>query len=94
MTLFFYFAKMTTFSKKYEPESFEKDIYKKWETSGVFMPKPSKTGENFYLPIPPPNVTGVLHLGHALTLTLEDIMVRYHRMKGDSTLWVPGTDHA
>jgi valyl-tRNA synthetase len=44
--------------------------------------------------MPPPNVTGVLHLGHALTLTLEDVMTRYHRMKGDSTLWIPGTDHA
>jgi valyl-tRNA synthetase len=62
MTLFFYFAKMTTFSKKYEPEIFEKEVYQKWETSGVFMPKPSKNGKNFYIPIPPPNVTGVLHL--------------------------------
>ncbi len=94
MTLFFYFAKMTTFSKKYEPEIFEKEVYQKWETSGVFMPKPSKNGKNFYIPIPPPNVTGVLHLWHALTLTLEDIMVRYHRMKGDSTLWIPWVDHA
>ncbi|MCK9272246.1 valine--tRNA ligase [Candidatus Gracilibacteria bacterium] len=54
----------------------------------------SKTGETFYIPIPPPNVTGRLHLGHSLTLTIEDIMVRYHRLKGDDTLWVPGTDHA
>ncbi|MDD5770222.1 MAG: valine--tRNA ligase [Candidatus Gracilibacteria bacterium] len=85
---------MTTFSKKYEPENFEKDIYKNWEKSGDFLPKSGNTGKTFYIPIPPPNVTGVLHLGHALTLTLEDIMVRYHRMIGDETLWIPGTDHA
>lgn len=92
--LLFNFLKMTTFSKKYEPEIFEKEIYKDWEQNGCFVPKESKTGKSFYIPIPPPNVTGVLHLGHALTLTLEDIMVRYHRMIGDATLWVPGTDHA
>lgn len=85
---------MTTFSKKYEPEIFEREIYKNWEAWDSFMPKPSTTGKTFYIPIPPPNVTWVLHLGHALTLTLEDIMVRYHRMIGDETLWVPGTDHA
>lgn len=85
---------MTTFSKKYEPEIFEKEIYKDWEAWKSFTPKPSTTGKTFYIPIPPPNVTWVLHLGHALTLTLEDIMVRYHRMIGDETLWVPGTDHA
>lgn len=85
---------MTTFSKKYEPEIFEREIYKDWEQNGSFLPKQSTTGKSFYIPIPPPNVTWVLHLGHALTLTLEDIMVRYHRMIGDATLWVPGTDHA
>lgn len=85
---------MTTFSKKYEPEIFEKEIYKDWESNWCFIPKASTTWKTFYIPIPPPNVTWVLHLGHALTLTLEDIMVRYHRMIGDSTLWVPWTDHA
>lgn len=85
---------MTTFSKKYEPENFEKEIYKDWELSGCFQPKASTSWKTFYIPIPPPNVTWVLHLGHALTLTLEDIMVRYHRMSWDETLWVPGTDHA
>lgn len=92
--LLFNFLKMTTFSKKYEPEIFEKEIYKDWEQNWYFIPKASKTWKSFYIPIPPPNVTWVLHLWHALTLTLEDIMVRYHRMKGDETLWVPGTDHA
>jgi len=85
---------MTTFSKKYEPENFEKEIYSTWESSGCFKPKASTTWKTFYIPIPPPNVTWVLHLWHALTLTLEDIMVRYHRMKWDETLWVPWTDHA
>lgn len=85
---------MTTFSKKYEPENFEKEVYKMWESSGDFSPKPSTTWKSFYIPIPPPNVTWVLHLWHALTLTLEDIMVRYHRMVWDETLWVPWTDHA
>lgn len=85
---------MTTFSKKYEPENFEKEIYKNWEENNCFTPKPWTTGKTFYIPIPPPNVTGVLHLWHALTLTLEDIMVRYHRMIWDETLWIPGTDHA
>jgi valyl-tRNA synthetase len=82
------------FPKQYTPKNFEKILAQKWEDEGRFQPKESTTGKTFYLPIPPPNVTGSLHIGHALTLTLEDIMVRYHRMKGDATLWVPGTDHA
>ncbi|MCP4523919.1 MAG: valine--tRNA ligase, partial [Candidatus Gracilibacteria bacterium] len=85
---------MSDFPKKYSPKDFEEKLYQKWETQGKFKPKESTTGEQYYIPIPPPNVTGVLHLGHALTTTLEDIMTRYHRMKGDGTLWVPGTDHA
>lgn len=85
---------MTTFSKKYEPKNFEQEIYQKWEWAKAFEPKPSKTGKTFYIPIPPPNITGVLHLWHALTLTIQDIMVRYHRMIGDETMRVPGTDHA
>ena len=82
------------FPKRYEPKSFEDAIAKRDEEAGYYQPQESRTGKTFYIPIPPPNVTGNLHIGHALTLTLEDIMVRYHRMKGDSTLWVPGTDHA
>ena len=80
--------------KHYSPKDFEKRLYESWEKSGNFTPQAGKTGKTFYIPIPPPNVTGILHLGHALTMTLEDIMARYHRMKGDETLWVPGTDHA
>ncbi len=85
---------MSDFPKQYDPKSSEPIIQALWEEKRSFEPTESRTGNTFYIPIPPPNVTGNLHIGHALTLTLEDIMVRYHRMKGDSTLWVPGTDHA
>ncbi len=88
-------------SKPYNPSETEKRIYKKWEDSGFFNPencisagvtKPDTKA--FTIVMPPPNVTGVLHMGHALMLTLEDIMVRYKRMRGFRTLWLPGTDHA
>ncbi len=85
---------MSEFPKKYSPKEFEKNIYKNWENNGLFKPRESTTGEQFYIPIPPPNVTGILHLGHALTSTLQDVMTRYHRMKWDETIWIPGTDHA
>lgn len=85
---------MSDFPKQYDPKSCEQKIQALWENEKLFEPQPSKTGNTFYIPIPPPNVTGNLHIGHALTLTLEDIMVRYHRMRGDCTLWIPGTDHA
>ncbi len=82
------------FPKKYDPKSFEEKLYISWEKNGRFKPKPSTTGQNFYIPMPPPNVTSKLHVWHSVMLTLEDIMTRYHRMKGDSTLLLPGTDHA
>lgn len=82
------------FSKKYSPKEFEEKLYKSWEESGKFKPQKSTTGEQFYIPMPPPNVTSKLHVWHSVMLTLEDIMVRYHRMKGDETLLLPGTDHA
>ena len=85
---------MSEFPKKYSPKEFEQNIYKNWENNGLFKPRESRTGEQFYIPIPPPNVTGILHLGHALTSTLQDVMTRYHRMKWDETIWIPGTDHA
>ena len=84
----------TEYPKKYNPKDFEKRIYQKWEENGKFKPRESTTGEQFYIPMPPPNVTAKLHVGHSVMLTLEDIMTRYHRMKGDSTLLLPGTDHA
>lgn len=82
------------FQKKYNPKDFEEKLYKSWEETWKFKPRESKTGEQFYIPMPPPNVTSKLHVGHSSMLTLEDIMVRYHRMKWDSTLMVPWTDHA
>lgn len=82
------------FPKTYSPSEFEASLAQMWEEKGLFAPRKSTTGKTFYIPLPPPNVTGVLHTGHALMLALEDVMVRYHRMKGDETLWVPGTDHA
>lgn len=86
--------------KAYNPKSFEDRVYKDWEESGSFKPLSDKNlleaagRPNFTVVIPPPNVTGVLHMGHGLNNTLQDIVVRYHRMKGDNTLWLPGTDHA
>ena len=83
------------FPKQYAPKDFEQKIYERAEALGLFAPVDNpRTGNTFYIPIPPPNVTGNLHIGHALTLTIEDIMTRYHRLKGDATIWIPGTDHA
>lgn len=83
-----------TLPKAYEAGNFEESIYQSWEKAGAFKAKIDKKKKPFTVIMPPPNATGTLHLGHAVMLALEDIMVRYHRMKGDSTLWIPGTDHA
>ena len=80
--------------KAYEPQAVEGKWYRFWEAGGYFKPRPGTTGKTFVISMPPPNVTGALHLGHAITATVEDILTRYHRMKGDDTLWVPGEDHA
>ncbi len=85
---------MSDFPKQYDPKVSEKQVQSLWEEKKCSTPEESRSGKTFYVPIPPPNVTGNLHIGHALMLTVEDLMVRYHRMHGDSTLWVPGTDHA
>jgi len=81
-------------AKAYEAKKYEDSLYKKWEESGVFSPKIEKGKKPFTIMMPPPNATGQLHLGHAMMLAVEDIMIRYHRMKGDPSLWIPGTDHA
>jgi len=83
---------MSELSKTYEPHDVEDHWIGKWQESAVF--EPSGSGKPFSIVIPPPNVTGSLHMGHALNNTIQDILVRYHRMKGDDTLWVVGTDHA
>ncbi|CAM8976539.1 unnamed protein product [Rhodiola kirilowii] len=72
----------------------EERIYKWWESQGYFKPTSERGSDPFVIPMPPPNVTGSLHMGHAMFVTLEDIMARYHRMQGRPTLWLPGTDHA
>jgi len=82
------------FPKKYSPKEFETKIYENWEKWGNFLPKEWKTKKSFYIPMPPPNVTSKLHIWHSVMLTLEDIMTRFHRMIGDTTLLLPGTDHA
>ena len=78
----------------YNAQETESSIYKFWEDNGFFKADSSSPKKPFSIVIPPPNVTGVLHMGHALDETLQDILVRYHRMSGYETLWVPGTDHA
>lgn len=80
--------------KVYNPKDFEQRIYEQWLKNNSFEPRESKTGKNFVIALPPPNVTGVLHVGHALDHVLQDIQIRFHRMCGDKTLWIPGTDHA
>jgi valyl-tRNA synthetase len=80
--------------KTYEPQEVEGKWYRFWEENGYFKPQGGRTGKTFVISMPPPNVTGALHLGHAITATVEDILTRYHRMLGDETLWVPGEDHA
>jgi valyl-tRNA synthetase len=84
------------FLKPYDPIESEPRNYRKWEESGFFNPDklPGKREKPFTIIMPPPNVTGVLHMGHALMLTLEDVLIRYKRMRGFKTLWLPGTDHA
>jgi valyl-tRNA synthetase len=80
--------------KAYEPQAVEGKWYRFWEENGYFKPRPNPARKPFVISMPPPNVTGALHLGHAITSTIEDILIRYHRMQGIETLWVPGEDHA
>ena len=81
-------------SKVYDPKSFEERLYKNWEENGYFKADSNSKKPPFTIVIPPPNVTGQLHMGHAFDETLQDILIRYKRMAGYEALWVPGTDHA
>ncbi|MBI2303784.1 MAG: valine--tRNA ligase [Chloroflexi bacterium] len=81
-------------AKAYDPKQVEERIYQLWMERGFFTPRIEPGHSPFTIIMPPPNVTGELHLGHALTATIEDIMTRWHRMKGEPTLWLPGRDHA
>jgi valyl-tRNA synthetase len=92
---------LSDFPKTYDFQSIERELYAWWEANGWFKPSndPNEPGHDpsrrpFVISIPPPNVTGELHLGHAMFVSVEDLMIRYHRMKGEPTLWVPGSDHA
>ncbi|MFA6436380.1 MAG: valine--tRNA ligase, partial [Candidatus Gracilibacteria bacterium] len=85
---------MAQIDTAYNAKKVEDALYKKWEKSGGFTPKIDPKKKPFTIALPPPNATGQLHLGHATMLAIEDIMVRFHRMKGQPTLWLPGTDHA
>ncbi|KAH9309419.1 hypothetical protein KI387_037330, partial [Taxus chinensis] len=90
--------RFAVFSSSELPKTFdfsaEQRIYNWWDSQGFFKPNLSQDGPPFVISMPPPNVTGALHMGHAMFVTLEDIMARYWRMKGRPTLWLPGTDHA
>ena len=79
---------------KYNPKDFEDKLYEEWEKKGYFKPSMDKTKESYCIMMPPPNVTGKLHMGHALDGTIQDILIRFKRMQGYNTLWLPGSDHA
>jgi len=81
-------------NKTYDHRKVEQRLYAWWEEKGYFTPKIDLTKKPFVIAMPPPNVTGGLHLGHAITAAIQDLMIRYHRMQGEPTLWLPGEDHA
>jgi valyl-tRNA synthetase len=80
--------------KQYDHTKYEKLMYQTWEDSGAFTPTVEKGKKPFTIIMPPPNANDPLHIGHARFVTVEDILIRYHRMKGDAALWLPGSDHA
>jgi len=80
--------------KTFDPRTVEPRLYARWEESGAFKPSDDPNAEPFAIVIPPPNITGQLHIGHALNNTLQDVLIRFQRMRGKAALWVPGTDHA
>ncbi|MFR8232827.1 MAG: valine--tRNA ligase [Clostridia bacterium] len=81
-------------NEKFNPKDFEDKLYKEWEEKGYFKPSMDKSKESYCIMMPPPNVTGKLHMGHALDGTIQDILIRFKRMQGYNTLWLPGSDHA
>src|ERR1700744_452899 len=81
-------------SKTYDPSSVESTASQTWMEEGCFTADPGKAGPPYCIVIPPPNVTGALHLGHAINNTLQDILTRVHRMRGFNAVWIPGLDHA
>ena len=85
---------MEKLNEKFNPKDFEEKLYSEWEEKGYFKPSDDRTKEPYCIMMPPPNVTGKLHMGHALDGTIQDILIRFKRMQGYNTLWLPGTDHA
>ncbi|MBE5810859.1 MAG: valine--tRNA ligase [Clostridiales bacterium] len=85
---------MMEMEKNFNPQALEGELYQAWESAGAFTAHRVEGKKSFTIVMPPPNITGQLHMGHALDCTLQDVAIRYHRMKGDPTLWLPGTDHA
>ncbi|MDP6101407.1 MAG: class I tRNA ligase family protein, partial [Dehalococcoidia bacterium] len=85
---------MTNLPKVYNPKTVEDRLYQSWMAGGYFTPRVDPGKQPFVIIMPPPNVTGELHLGHALTATVEDTLGRWHRMRGYPALWLPGSDHA
>ncbi len=83
-----------TLGTRFEPASIEPGIYKSWEEGGFFRPDEKSKAQSFTIMIPPPNVTGALHMGHGLNNTIQDVVIRFQRMQGKKALWMPGTDHA
>src|SRR4030067_2865814 len=84
----------TEMPKTYDPHKTEERLYEWWESHVYFTPRIDWNKKPFVIVIPPPNVTGELHHGHAMFIAFEDMLIRWHRMLGDPTLWVPGSDHA
>ena len=85
---------MQEMDKVYNPQAIEGELYREWEESGAFEAHRVAGKKPFTIVMPPPNITGQLHMGHAMDSVMQDSLTRYHRMKGDPTLWLPGTDHA
>ena len=84
----------TELPKSYDPKEVEEKLYRFWEEQEFFRANAHSTKPSYSISIPPPNVTGVLHMGHALVDTLQDVLIRWKRMSGFEALWIPGTDHA
>ncbi len=80
--------------KNYDPSAVESEAYRVWLEEKCFHAEPAAGGDPYAIVIPPPNVTAALHLGHALNNTIQDILIRQHRMRANNTVWLPGTDHA
>src|SRR6185437_14368175 len=87
-------AIISLMDKAYNPKEAEAKFYKKWEEAGYFTPKIDPKKKPFTILLPPPNASGKMHTGNVLMIAIEDLLIRWHRMKGEAALWVPGTDHA